>query len=83
MSSNPAITNFYVPIEIRNRFDEICRLNGRTRTAALVQLMEDHIIAQGPEIARRNEELEQVDRSIEKSRRLLASTNSVSWRLLG
>jgi len=65
------LTNFIVPDHIKSRFDEVCRASGRTRTSVLVEMMENYTLSQGRVLADRNEELEKVDQTLEKSRRMM------------
>lgn len=69
---NQSLTNFNVPIETRLRFDQICELSGRTRTSVLVELMESFILLQGVVLEERNRKLEQLDQTLEKSRRIMS-----------
>lgn len=59
-----AVTNFNVPRETRTRFDAICRESGKTRTAALVELMEGFIISQGKVLAERKSAFDDFDKSM-------------------
>ena len=59
-----ALTNFNVPLLMRDRFDVICHASGKTRTQVLVSLMEDYIITQGSLILERTEELLKIDQAI-------------------
>jgi predicted DNA-binding protein len=65
------LINFNVPRGIRQRFDDVCRSSGRTRTSVLVEMMEHYIMSQGKNLATRNEEFEKVDQTLEKSRRIM------------
>ena len=69
---NQSLTNFNVPITTRTRFDQICELTGRTRTSVLVELMERHIIEQGKVLESRNREIEKVDDTLRRSRRIMS-----------
>ena len=69
---NQSLTNFNVPITTRTRFDQICELTGRTRTSVLVELMERHIIEQGKVLESRNRQIEKVDDTLRKSRRIMS-----------
>lgn len=71
MKPETILTNFNSPPDTRIRFDEICRLSGRTRTSVLVELMEEYVLLQGPALVMRNQELQQVDRNLGESCRLL------------
>lgn len=66
-----SLTNFNVPISVRQRFDEVCRASGRTRTSVLVELMENFVLLQGKVLEERAKRLEQVDHSIRESRRIM------------
>jgi hypothetical protein len=69
---NQSLTNFNVSIGTKIRFDEICELSGRTRTSVLVDLMERHIIEQGKVLESRNRQIEKVDDTLRKSRRIMS-----------
>jgi hypothetical protein len=66
------LTNFNTPISLKRRFDDVCRASGRTRTSVLVELMENYTMAQGKVLATRNDELQKVDQTLEKSRRIMS-----------
>lgn len=68
---NKTLTNFIVSNHIKSRFDEICRVSGRTRTSVLVELMEKYTLSQGKALATRNEEFLNVDQELERSRRIM------------
>jgi hypothetical protein len=53
MKSEPIQTNFNVSSITRNKFDQICRLSGRTRTSVLVELMENYVLNKGPVLSDR------------------------------
>jgi hypothetical protein len=56
-----SLTNFNVPLPLRNRFDAICHASGRTRTSVLVGLMTDYILNQSQLLATRNHQFQLVD----------------------
>lgn len=64
MASDTVLTNFHVPRDIRNRFDDVCRLIGRTRTSVLVELMDGYIVSKGPEITSRYQAIANLDQSL-------------------
>lgn len=66
-----SLINFNVPESVRHRFDEVCRASGRTRTSVLVELMENYTLSQGKVLAVRNEEIEKVDQTLDKSRKMM------------
>jgi predicted DNA-binding protein len=68
------LINFNVPIATRQRFDALCKLTGRTRTAALITLMEDFIVSAAARITERNAEIEMVEQAIRNSRRIFGDT---------
>lgn len=72
MPENIVLTNFNVTESIRKRFDEICFLTGKTRTAALVELMEHFIRSEAARLSKRNSEIERIDETLRDSRRLLS-----------
>ena len=61
-----SLTNFNVPLPLRNRFDAICHASGRTRTSVLVGLMTDYILHQSQLLATQNQKLELVDQMLEE-----------------
>ena len=69
---NQSLTNFNVPMTTRTRFDQVCELSGRTRTSVLIELMERHIIEQGKVLESRNRQIEEVDDTLRKSRRIMS-----------
>lgn len=64
------LTNFNVPLCVRQRFDEVCHASGRTRTSVLVELMDDYVLNQGKMLANRATELVKVEQSICDARRI-------------
>lgn len=62
---NKVITNFMVPIDLRNRFDVLCHIRGKTRTAALVDLMEAFVLNEGDALGERNAKLAEIDRTLD------------------
>lgn len=62
------LTNFNAPLQIRQRFDAICRVSGRTRTSVLVDLMESYVISQGDKLAERESRFDRVDQTLEEIR---------------
>lgn len=61
-----SLTNFNVPLPLRNRFDAICHASGRTRTSVLVGLMTDYILHQSQLLATQNQKLQLVDQMLEE-----------------
>ena len=59
------LINFYVTKEMKNEFDEICRVSGRTRTQVLVSLMTDHVIKSKPILEAHFEKLKETDKTLE------------------
>ena len=59
------LINFRVQESTKIRFDEICRVSGRTRTQVLVSLMADHIIKSKPILEAHFERLKETDRTLE------------------
>lgn len=76
----PTLTNFNAPVALRNRFDEVCRASGRTRTSVLVELMENYTLSQGKVLATRNAEIQQVDQVLEESRRMMSFKEFLSYQ---
>lgn len=58
------LINFLVPKEIRNRFDAICRMSGRSRTQVLVDLMNQHIVQTGPVLEAHFEKMKNADSAL-------------------
>ena len=50
MKPKPILTTFNAPSHIRSKFDEVCHLDGKSRTQVLVQLMTDYVLIDGPQI---------------------------------
>ena len=68
LSEHTLLTNFNAPLHIRQRFDAICRVSGRTRTSVLVDLMESYVISQGDKLAERESRFDRVDQTLEEIR---------------
>ena len=64
------LTNFNVPLCVRQRFDDVCHASGRTRTSVLVELMDDYVLNQGQMLANRAVELAKVEQSISETHRI-------------
>lgn len=58
------LINFLVPKATKNRFDAICRINGRSRTQVLIDLMNDHIVRTSPVLEARYEKLKSADNTL-------------------
>lgn len=58
------LINFWVPKATKNRFDSICRINGRSRTQILVDLMNEHIVRTSPLLEARYEKLKNADHAL-------------------
>jgi hypothetical protein len=64
------LMNFNVSRSIKERFDLICRENGRTMTSVLVELMTNYLISEGTRLADRQALLPDIDAALQKSRGL-------------
>lgn len=64
------LTNFNVPLCVRQRFDDVCHASGRTRTSVLVELMDDYVLNQGKLLANRASELLRVEQSMSDTGRI-------------
>ena len=64
MNPDTILTNFNVSQDIRDRFDDVCRLAGKTRTKVLVELMDGYIMSMGPELAKRYPAIASFDQSL-------------------
>lgn len=58
------LINFLVPKTTKNRFDAICRINGRSRTQVLIDLMNEHIVRTSPVLEARYEKLKNADHAL-------------------
>lgn len=58
------LINFLVPMATKNRFDAICRINGRSRTQVLIDLMNQHIVRTSPLLEARYEKLKNADQTL-------------------
>ena len=67
MIENVTLTNFNVPTGIRDRFDRVCRISGRTRTSVLIEMMEDYIIHQGSVLKERSRRIRRIDRKLDQT----------------
>ena len=61
------LLNFNVPNSTRSRFDGMCRLNGRTMTSVLVELMDEYVLGQTAEVSKRNQQLLEADRIVREA----------------
>jgi len=62
-----SLTNFNVPVLLRQRFDAICHASGRTRTSVLVELMSGYILTQSQLLATRIHQMRLVDEQLEEN----------------
>ena len=62
-----SLTNFNVPILLRQRFDAICHASGRTRTSVLVELMSGYILTQSQLLSTRSHQMRLVDEQLEEN----------------
>lgn len=60
------LINFKAPHSLLERFDTLCRLNGKTRTSVLLDLMTEYTIMQPRIIEARNLEFEEIDRLLQE-----------------
>lgn len=67
------LINFNVSTATKHRFDEICRVNGRTRTSVLVEMMEKYVLEQGQALAKRRYQMSAIDRTLEDLRKMMGS----------
>lgn len=58
---NRIMITFLSPHSVRDRFDAVCRALGKTRTQALVELMDEHALRSFEAIANRADMLREVD----------------------
>lgn len=58
------LINFLVPKATKNSFDAICRINGRSRTQVLIDLMNQHIVRTSPLLEARYEKLKNADHAL-------------------
>jgi hypothetical protein len=68
MKQIPILTNFNVPTDLRNKFDDICHLDGKNRTQVLIELMSDYILTKGPAIAQKIRAIQEIDFSLNGQR---------------
>lgn len=60
------LINFNSPNNIKEKFDIICHVSGRTRTSVLVEMMEGYILTQSKVLEVRACELEKANQTIKK-----------------
>jgi len=63
-----SLMNFNVPIETKDRFNQICALTRKTRTAVLVELMERYIVDQTSVLKSRGRQIERIDEMLDEIR---------------
>lgn len=61
-----SLINFNSPNNIKEKFDIICHVSGRTRTSVLVEMMEGYILTQSKVLDARANELIRANQAIEK-----------------
>ncbi len=58
------LINFNLPTDLKDSFDEVCRMSGRTRTSVLVELITTYIIDQSAILEDRRSRLYLAGRAI-------------------
>lgn len=61
IKTNKVLVNFLIEKPDKIRFDEICRLSGKTRTQVLVDLVRRYVIEAGLELDERFKEMGRID----------------------
>jgi len=61
IKTNKTLVNFLIEKPDKIRFDEICRLSGKTRTQVLVDLVRRYVIEAGLELDERFKEMGRID----------------------
>jgi len=51
------LVNFNLPVELKERFDQVCRMSGRTRTSILIELVTGYVIDQSEVLEERRSRL--------------------------
>ena len=64
MKPDLTLINFNVPILTKMRFDAICQISGKTRTAVLVELMNDFILSQSDLLTHRSRQFDLIDTAL-------------------
>lgn len=62
MTPTKKLINFYMPSDILQPFDRLCRLRGKSRSLALNELIADHILNAGNEAFSRMERVREIDK---------------------
>jgi predicted transcriptional regulator len=71
------LINFNLSKPIKERFDYICRENGRTRTSVLVDMITEYLIREGTRLADQQALINDVDAALEKSKGLMGYRNPI------
>lgn len=71
------IINFYVPVELKNRFDSICRETNQTRTFALLNLMKKFVIEEGLELTKIDNQFNKIDNHINERKKVMDLKDSI------
>ena len=74
------LTNFQVPQKIRDRFDRVCKLSGRSRSSVLIELMEDYTVRQTRILLQKSRRIQEADQNIRKSSKLMGYKAFVEQR---
>lgn len=61
IKSGKVLINFLIDKNDKTRFDEICRLSGKTRTSVLVDLVGKYVIETGSKLDERLKEMGHID----------------------
>lgn len=62
METAKILTNFRAPIDLRNHFDQVCKLSRRTRSSVLIELMSGYVLEKSGLIIQQIEDLRSLNR---------------------
>ena len=64
------LVNFNIPNNLKDRFDDVCRMSGRTRTSMLIELIASYVIDQSAVLEARQRRLHDAGCAIQTARHL-------------
>ncbi len=67
MTPTKTLINFYVPCDILQPFDRLCRLHGKPRSQVLNELLSDYVLTTGQEIFSRIDQVRKIDERLKSA----------------
>ena len=66
MKPDKILINFQIPVQMKNRFDAVCEMTGKSKTSVLNSLVEEYIFDQLKDEEQKMNKLLAIDTGIQK-----------------